>query len=108
MQFLRTKFLNIFIRESQGNPRHCLWAGILLTLCIFLMQVSAEEAKGLLIKNGRIVTAENCYEADILIKEEKITEIGPHLPTEAPGIVTIDASGLQILPGGIDRCRFRC
>jgi len=102
MQFLRIKFLNIFTRESHGNPRYFLWVGILIFLSVLLMHASPREAKGLLIKNGLIVTVENCYEADILIKEEKIIEIGPHLSTEAPGIVTIDASGLQILPGGID------
>jgi dihydropyrimidinase len=102
MQFLRTKFLNILARESHDNPRHFLWAGILIFLSILLIRASPREANGLLIKNGLIVTAKNCYEADILIKEEKIIEIGPHLSTEIPGILTIDASGLQILPGGID------
>lgn len=55
---------------------------------------------GLLIKNGTIVTAVDEYKADILIEGEKITAIGKGLESQAEE--TIDASGMYILPGGVD------
>ncbi len=54
----------------------------------------------ILIKNGRLVTAEKSFEADILIEGEQIKAIGPNL--DAPGAQVIDASGLLVMPGGID------
>src|SRR5882762_1933129 len=54
-----------------------------------------------LIKNGTVVTAERSFAADILVDGEKIRDIAPSLPAEAAGRV-IDASGMLLLPGGID------
>ena len=54
-----------------------------------------------LIRNGTVVTAEGSVAADILVDGEKIREIAPSLPAEAAGRV-IDASGMLLLPGGID------
>src|SRR6187397_2213902 len=54
----------------------------------------------LLIKNGRIVTADADYVADIFIEAETISAIGKHLPVNADE--TIDASGMLVFPGGID------
>lgn len=51
-----------------------------------------------LIKGGRIVTADRSYEADILIKDGKIAEIGENLSADT----VIDAQGCLIMPGGID------
>src|SRR5438128_1253509 len=53
-----------------------------------------------LIKNGRIVTADADFTADIFIEGETISQIGKNLNVEAEE--TIDASGLMIFPGGID------
>ncbi|MCK5033966.1 MAG: amidohydrolase family protein, partial [Calditrichia bacterium] len=53
-----------------------------------------------LIKNGRIVTAVDDYEADIYIKGETVSMIGEDLQIEAEK--TIDASGKLVFPGGID------
>jgi dihydropyrimidinase len=53
-----------------------------------------------LIKNGRIITAEQDYKADIYIDREKITTIGTSLQMQADKI--IDASGKYVIPGGID------
>jgi dihydropyrimidinase len=53
-----------------------------------------------LIKNGRIVTAVDDYNADIFIDGETVTTIGKSLDMEAD--VTIDASGKLVIPGGID------
>ena len=54
----------------------------------------------ILIKNGKLVTAEKSFQADILIEGETIKQIGPDLP--AIGAEVIDASGKFVLPGGID------
>ncbi len=53
-----------------------------------------------LIKNGRIITAEQDYFADIYIEEEKITTIGKNLNINADNI--LDAKGKYVIPGGID------
>src|SRR4030065_1914222 len=54
----------------------------------------------ILIKNGRIITAEQDYIADIFIEKEKITTIGLSLNIQADKI--IDAKGKYVIPGGID------
>jgi dihydropyrimidinase len=56
---------------------------------------------GLTIRNGRIVTADCQYRADLRVRGETIVEIGRDL---APGDDEreIDARGLLVLPGGID------
>ncbi len=53
----------------------------------------------LVIRNGRIVTAEHSFDADLAVRDGKITDIGPHL---AGGTTEIDARGKLILPGGVD------
>ena len=53
-----------------------------------------------LIKNGRIVTAVDDYNADIFIEDEKITQIGKNLEMGADKV--IDASNRLVIPGGID------
>jgi dihydropyrimidinase len=54
----------------------------------------------ILIKHGRIITAEQDYPADILIDRERIAAIGSELP--AGGARVIDAAGRFVIPGGID------
>lgn len=54
----------------------------------------------ILIKNGRIITADADYVADIYIEGETIHTIGKNLQLKAEKI--IDASGKLVLPGGID------
>ncbi|HWP82592.1 MAG TPA: dihydropyrimidinase [Bacteroidota bacterium] len=53
-----------------------------------------------LIKNGRVITAEQDYVADIYIEKEVVTTIGKDLPMKADKV--IDASGKYVIPGGID------
>ena len=53
-----------------------------------------------LIKNGRVVTAESDYISDIYIEGEKISIIGKDLKINADRI--IDASNKIVFPGGID------
>ncbi len=53
-----------------------------------------------LIKNGRIITAEQDYTADVYIEKESIITIGSNLKIAADDI--IDAKGKYVIPGGID------
>ncbi|MEJ7627132.1 MAG: dihydropyrimidinase [Ferruginibacter sp.] len=54
----------------------------------------------ILIKNGRIVTATDDYEADIYIEGELVHTIGKNLSMQADTI--INAAGKLVFPGGID------
>ena len=54
----------------------------------------------ILIKNGRVVTVESDFVADVFIESEQIVTIGKNLPYSADRV--IDASGKLIFPGGID------
>jgi dihydropyrimidinase len=53
-----------------------------------------------LIKNGRIITAVDDYNADILIDDGTIAMIGKSIDTDADKV--IDAKGRLVIPGGID------
>ena len=53
-----------------------------------------------LIKNARIITADQDYVADLFIEREKIATIGSQLAMQADRV--IDASGKYLIPGGID------
>ena len=53
-----------------------------------------------LIKNGRVITAEQDYLADIFIEKDKVTTLGTNLVLHADTI--IDAKGKYVIPGGID------
>jgi len=59
------------------------------------------ESTGLLISDGRLVTAEKQWDADIRVGGGKVLEIAQNLRPRA-GERVIDAAGLQVLPGGID------
>ncbi len=54
----------------------------------------------LLIKNGEVVTATDRYVADVLVDGETIAAIGRGF--DMPVDRTIDATGLYVMPGGID------
>lgn len=54
-----------------------------------------------LIKGGTIITADEVFQGDILIKDEKIQAIGLYLQESDPAKV-IAAHGKLIMPGGID------
>jgi len=55
----------------------------------------------ILIRNGTVVTAERTVAADLLVEGDKIRDIAPSLPAQNADRV-IDASGMLLLPGGID------
>ena len=54
----------------------------------------------ILIKNGKIVTASEIYEADVFIKGETVAQIGKNLSVKADTV--LDAKGKLVMPGGID------
>jgi len=54
----------------------------------------------ILIKNGRVITAEQDYFADIFVEKDKITTLGANLTLQADKV--IDAKGKYVIPGGID------
>jgi dihydropyrimidinase len=57
----------------------------------------------ILIKSGRLVTAERSFKADILIDGEKIWAMGANFEKANVQIdEVIDASGKLVIPGGID------
>lgn len=53
-----------------------------------------------LIKNGTVITAEITRKADILVEDETIRRIDEYIEDDEATIV--DASGLLVLPGGVD------
>ena len=55
----------------------------------------------ILIKNGKLITAAEIFEADILVEGEQIAQIGVNLPAPE-GAQVVDASGKLVLPGGVD------
>ena len=54
----------------------------------------------IIIQNGRIVTAERDFHADILIENEKITAIASSLRQQADRV--INAADKYVIPGGVD------
>ncbi|MHB1675765.1 MAG: dihydropyrimidinase [Acidobacteriaceae bacterium] len=55
----------------------------------------------LLIQNGTVVTAEKTFSADVLVESETIREVRAGIAPQA-GHTVIDATGMYVLPGGID------
>jgi dihydropyrimidinase len=55
----------------------------------------------LLIRNGSVVSADKTLAADVLIEGAIIKEVRPGIPAE-PGHEVLDATGMLLLPGGID------
>ncbi len=54
-----------------------------------------------LIRNGRIITATDDYQADILMEGGIVRTIGRGLEA-GPDVAEVDAAGLYVLPGGVD------
>ncbi len=55
---------------------------------------------GLLIENGTVVTAEKTFPASVLVEGKTIRDVRAGIPRD--GHTVVDATGLLILPGGID------
>ena len=54
-----------------------------------------------LIRNGRIITASDDYVADVLLQDGRVHTIGQSIEV-GPDVRVVDASGLYVLPGGVD------
>lgn len=75
------------------------WLAVVLTP---LFSTSAPaSAQDLLIHGGTVVTSEGSFAADILVRDGVIVELGRAL-TAPTGVRSIDASGLLVMPGGVD------
>ena len=55
---------------------------------------------GVLIKNGTVVSAAESKPLDVLMEGERIAKVAPSI--DAAGHSVIDATGLLVMPGGID------
>jgi dihydropyrimidinase len=55
----------------------------------------------ILIRNGRIITASEDFVGDVLCEGEAVRAVGRDLAT-GPDVEVHDASGLLVLPGGVD------
>jgi dihydropyrimidinase len=67
----------------------------------FVWHSQAQTGSELIIRHASIVNADGRTEGDIRIRGEKIAEIGRNL-TAAAGAREIEATGLIVLPGGVD------
>lgn len=58
----------------------------------------------LLIQNGTLVTASDTFQADVAVAGDKIVAVGRNLVQQGlwESAQTLDASGLLVIPGGID------
>ena len=56
----------------------------------------------LLIKNGQIVTHNESWDGDVFISNGKIQALGPNLNLGKKAARIVDASGLKVIPGGVD------
>ncbi|WP_066337958.1 dihydropyrimidinase [Azohydromonas lata] len=57
------------------------------------------QAFDLVIRNARIATASDCFEADIAVRDGRIVQLGLALP---PGARELDAAHRWVTPGGVD------
>ena len=79
--------------ESQRTKLLRLWQRQGIRIC-------RSSRMGTLIKNGTVVSASGSQQLDVLIVGEVIAEVRAGIRTEGHDVV--DASGLLVMPGGID------
>ena len=82
---------------SPGVALPALLAG-LLAAGAFAPDLAAQE---ILISGGTVVTSEGRFDADVRVRDGTIVEIGTGLAAGADAR-TIDATGLLVMPGGVD------
>ena len=58
-------------------------------------------AQEILISGGTVVTSERRFDADVRVRDGTIVEIGTGLAAGS-GARAIDATGLLVMPGGVD------
>ncbi len=70
------------------------------TLGLVLAVAGAAPAEDLLIRGGTVVRADGSQRADVRVRGEVVTEVGSLSP--ASGERVVDATGLLVMPGGVD------
>lgn len=84
------------------NRRQALgaFAALGLTHLAGNRQKTPSSSGSLLVRGGRVVTAETTREVDVRVRDGKIARIGEKLPPSDE--VVVSAEGKLVLPGGID------
>ncbi len=72
-----------------------------LTLGLACAAAAPAAAQDLLVHGGTVVTSEGRFAADVLVLDGSIAAVGAALDPP-PGVRRVDASGLLLLPGGVD------
>ncbi|BET02386.1 Amidohydrolase family [Nesidiocoris tenuis] len=62
----------------------------------------AQKTKPILIRNGTVVNSDGSRISDVLIVDGKIADVKPKIADVPPGAKIVDASGMYVIPGGID------
>jgi len=83
---------------SPGIAFPTLLSGGLLAAALLAPAVVAQE---ILISGGTVVTSEGRFDADVRVRDGTIVEIGTGLAAGTDAR-TIDATGLLVMPGGVD------
>jgi dihydropyrimidinase len=74
---------------------------IVTVLVALAAYAAAQQPAELVVRNGLVVTAAGRTDADVRIRNGTIAEIGRNL-TAAAGARVIEATGMLVLPGGVD------
>ena len=83
---------------SPGMALPTLLSAGLLAAASFAPDLAAQE---ILISGGTVVTSEGRFDADVRVRDGTIVEIGTGLAAGS-GARAIDATGLLVMPGGVD------
>ena len=90
-------------KDFAAHPLHTAAAAavLLATLAAPTPIESATALQEILISGGTVVTSEGRFDADVRVRDGTIVEIGTGLAAGA-GARVIDATGLRVMPGGVD------
>ena len=90
-------------KDHAAHPRRCAAAAavLLATLAATTPVEAATALQEILISGGTVVTSEGRFDADVRVRDGTIVEIGTGLAAGA-GAREIDATGLLVMPGGVD------
>ncbi|WP_310790080.1 amidohydrolase family protein [Candidatus Palauibacter polyketidifaciens] len=91
-------FAMIFRRSVPMLRRHCVFLAALAATSPLEAVTATQE---ILIRGGTVVTSERRFDADVRVRDGTIVEIGTGLAAGA-GARVIDATGLRVMPGGVD------
>ncbi len=89
-------------KDFAARPLHtAAAAAVLLATLAATTPVEAAAVQEILISGGTVVTSEGRFDADVRVRDGTIVEIGTGLAAGA-GAREIDATGLLVMPGGVD------